>query len=145
MKQFLFRSELTWDNLYGYTFEDNLSPQMEIITGETVLHEETDPHIKIHVEMNTTDRRVTPVLDEIDIEWTDSTDVVQTKILTTASDFSTTNSTFLDMEVVNNSLVLGRGSFSGIVDTEGSFRKGAPGKSVVINQNGSISLDLPTI
>ncbi|UOE58071.1 hypothetical protein [Cytobacillus oceanisediminis] len=147
MKKFLFRTQINWDNRYGYTFKDNLNPGLEIVTGEDVLHNKEEAHVKIHVEMKTTDRTVTPSLQELIVEWTDTTDMPQTYRLTTDEELTSNTTaaatTFLDTEVVNGSVTLGKGSFSAVIDTEGSFKKGSPGVSVKINKTGSISLDLP--
>jgi hypothetical protein len=54
-----------------------------------------------------------------------------------------TQATLADVEVGNNSVTLGKGSFSAVIDTEGSFLRGSQGVSVKVNKTGSISLNQP--
>lgn len=147
LREFLYQTHITWDNRYGYTFSDNTTPGMEIITGEDVLHNEEEAHIKIHVEMKTADRKVTPVLEELIVDWIDQNDAPQTYKLTTDSDFTLNNSmtqtTLADVEVGNNTVTLGKGAFSAVIDTEGSFLRGSQGISVRVNKDGSVSLNQP--
>lgn len=147
MREFLYQTHITWDNRYGYTFSDNSNPGMEVITGEDVLHNEEEPHIKLHVEMKTGDRKVTPVLEELIVEWVDQNDATQSYKLTTDDDFTSnstmTQTTLTDVEVGNNAVTLGKGSFSAVIDTEGAFLRGATGVSVKVNKTGSISLNQP--
>ncbi|MFE4029154.1 hypothetical protein ACFX4N_23655 [Priestia sp. YIM B13551] len=147
MREFLYKTHISWDNRYGYTFKDNTSPGMEIITGETALHNEEEAYVRLHAEMKTTDRKVTPVLEELIVKWIDDTNQPQTYTLTTDNDFtsSTTmaNATLKDVEVGNNKVTLGKGSFSAVIDTEGSFLRGETGISVRVNKAGSISLNQP--
>lgn len=148
MREFLYQTHITWDSRYGYTFSDNTTPGMEIITGEDVLHNEEEAYVKIHVEMKTSDRKVTPVLEELIVDWTDKNDTLNSYKLTTDNDFTLNNTmvqtTLLDVEVGNNAVSLGKGSFSAVIDTEGSFLKGSQGISVKVNKSGSISLNQPT-
>ena len=149
MREFLYRTHITWDNRYGYTFSDNTTPGMEIVTGETVLHTEEHRYVKLHVDMKTTNRTVTPVLEELIVEWIDGNNAQQSFTLTTDEDFTRhdtlATTELLDVEAVDDSLVLGKGSFSAVIDTEGAFLKGSAGQSIKINKTGSISLDLPKI
>ncbi|MFE7817776.1 hypothetical protein ACFU1R_06180 [Priestia megaterium] len=147
MREFLYKTHISWDNRYGYTFSDNTTPGMEVITGEDVLHNEEERYVRLHVGMKTTDRTVTPVLEELIVKWTDTNDQPQTYTLTTDNDFTLNNTmvqtTLSDTEVGNNSVTLGKGSFSAVIDTEGSFLKGTTGISVKVDRSGSISLNLP--
>ncbi|MEK1829019.1 hypothetical protein AAAC51_07670 [Priestia megaterium] len=125
MREFVFKTNITWDNRYGYTFKDNTSPGIEIVTGETVLHNEEEAYVKIDVEMKTADTKVTPVMEELIVKWTDSSDQIQTFILSTDEDFTTNNpmvtSTASDVVADGGKVTLSKGSFSALVDTEGSF------------------------
>lgn len=149
MRSFLYRTHITWDERYGFTYENPTTPGIEVVTGETALHNEEEAHIRLHVEMKTADRRVTPVLEELIVDWTDQADQQHSYRLTTDADFTqqstAVQTTLLDVEASGNRLTLGKGSFSAVVDTVGSFSKGEPKNSVKINDEGSISLDLPNV
>ncbi|MCY9308696.1 hypothetical protein MOF23_06865 [Bacillus inaquosorum] len=149
MRQFVYNTHISWDDRYGYTFKDSTNPGLEIITGEDVLHNEEEPHVQIHVEMKTSDRKVTPVLEELIVDWTDNSDNKHSYTLTTDEDFTQnttmTQTTLADVEVGEGSVTLGKGSFSAVIDTEGSFLRGSSSVSVKVNKTGSVSLDLPTI
>ncbi|PFR27433.1 hypothetical protein COK20_30940, partial [Bacillus cereus] len=54
-----------------------------------------------------------------------------------------TQTTLADVEVGSGSVTLGKGSFSAVIDTEGSFSRGSQGISVRVNREGSLSLNLP--
>lgn len=147
MREFLYRTHISWDERYAYVFSDNKKPGMEIITGETVLHDEEDPYVRLYVDMKTADRTVTPVLEELIVDWTDTNNETHSFILKTDEDFtrydSIVTTQFLDTESVDNTVTLGKGSFSAVIDTEGAFLKGSAGVSVKVNKTGSISLHLP--
>lgn len=149
MRDFLYKTHITWDQRYSYSFSNNLNPGMEIITGETVLHNEEEKFVKLHIDMKTADRTVTPVLEELIVDWKDSSDILRSFVLTTDEDFTLNNTmvqtNLIDVEAVNDTMTLGKGSFSAVIDTEGSFLKGSQGISVRVNKEGSLSLNLPNI
>lgn len=148
MREFLFKTNVTWDSKYGYTFENATTPGMEIVTGEDVLHNPEESQLIISVDMKTTDRKVTPVLQELIVDWVDTADVTKSFVLTTSEDFTQNSleakTTVADTEVDNNEVRIGRGSFSAVIDTEGSFLRGVRGINMKVLKEGAISLDLPT-
>lgn len=149
MKTFLYRTSVNWDGRYVPEYKDQAAPGMKIVTGENILHNDDEEYVKFHIEMKTTDRTVTPELQELIVNWVDSTDTPQTFTLTTDADFTQSNptvsTTLQDVVVKNNAVSLSRGSFSAIIDTEGSFLRGEPGLSIKVNKTGSISLNLPNL
>lgn len=147
MKEFIYKTEIVWDNRYGYTFKDNASPKMEIVTGESILSNKKDRHLKVHADLKTSDNTVTPALQELIVNWTATDETVHDFKMTTDEDFSShtpmVTTEMRHIEIRNNEVAISRGSFAGIIDTHGSFLKGAESPSVLINRNGSLTLDLP--
>jgi len=145
-RTFLYKTYLNWSDRYPIQIENSSNPGIEIVEGDTPLHDTEDPNIRLHVELKTSDRTVTPLLKEITLEWLDTSNKTHSTKLMTSNDF-TQNSTSIktkleDVEVENNAVRLTKGSFGAVIDTEGSFSKGIHSYSVRINKGGSISLDI---
>lgn len=143
---FLYQTHIDWSDRYPFIMEDVLTPGIEVISGETVLHNEDETHVRLHVELKTTDRTVTPRLEGLMVEWQDVADKTHVISLADNDDFLQVNpsitTSLVDVEVKNNGVQLSKGVFSAVVDTESSFLKGSPSLSVQINRNGSISLKI---
>lgn len=145
-RHFLFRTNIDWDPSGKYNWvPDNI----DIITGETALHTATHRYVKLYVDMKTADRKVTPALEKLTVNWIDTNNQKQQFVMDTDDDFShhdtdwTTE--FLDTEVVNGSVTLAKGSFAAVIDTYGAFNKSDEYRNIRINRTGSICLDLPTV
>lgn len=148
MRKFMYKARVEWDSRYGYTFESITTPGMEIVTGEDVLHNEEEAQIRLSVEMKTADRKVTPVLEELIVDWIDTANTPRSLVLTTAEHFTQNTlgvkTTLADTEVVGGTVTLGKGSFSAVIDTEGSFRRGVAGNTIRFHRDGKIGLEIPT-
>lgn len=145
-KNFLYQSQVNWID-HAYVFADMNNPSMEIVTGEDVLHKQTDPYVKLHVEMATSDRTKTPSLQELTIQWEDKTGSMNDLVLSTDADFTQTgaaiNTNFVDtFATTTGEVELGFGDFYAVVDTEGAFMKGTRDMSVIVQKDGSITLDI---
>lgn len=145
-KQFLYETKIDWIK-NTYEFEDPASPGMEIVTGEDVLHKQTDKFVQLHVEMTSSDRKGSPSLQDITVDWVDDANGTHSFTLSTAEDFTQKNAIvstdFKDTFATETGEVeLGFGDFYAVVDTEGAFMQGTRDMSVVIQRNGSITLDI---
>jgi len=145
-KQFLYQSSIDWIS-NAYIFEDQVTPGMEIVTGEDVLHRQADPFVKLFVEMSTSDRKNTPVLSDITVEWEDSANGKNLFTLTTPEDFTQKNAVVstdaVDVYATDQGTVeLGFGEFYAVIDTEGAFMQGTRDMSVKIGKDGSLTLDI---
>lgn len=143
---FNYQTHIDWSDRYPFVMEDIATPGIEVVTGETTLHNETDRYVRLFVDLKTTDRTVTPQLEELMVEWLDISDNPHTTRLTSDDDFLQSNSaittTMKDVEINEGAVRLSKGEFSAVIDSESSFLKGETSLSVKINRNGSISLDI---
>lgn len=136
-------------NQSQYAFDNPNDPSLEIITGNTVLTTPTDGFLKLHADLSTTVSNKTPVVNEIEVKWKDSTDKVQSTIFTTQEDF-TTNTPLIDTDLQNlyatpdGNLELGYGDFFYQIDTEGSWMEGSLiDLGIQILPEGTLTLKLP--
>lgn len=143
---FLYQTHIDWSESYPFVVEDELAPGIEIITGETVLHDEEETHVRLYVGLKTTDRTVTPRLEGLMVEWLDATNKTHVITLDKNDDFLQVNpsisTSLTDVEVKDDGVQLSKGVFSAKVDSENAFLKGSPSLAVKINRNGSISLNI---
>jgi hypothetical protein len=147
IKTFLYHTYITWDDRYGFTFENNDTPGMEIITGETALHKPTDPYVKIKTIFQTENPTVSPSLTSLTVEYLDQSNQTQQYTLNTATLFTQNNgmvtSSFSDSIISGEHIELSKSPFEARLDTVGDFQKGENEVSIVVLQSGGITLDLP--
>ena len=139
----------------GYTFDNESDPSVEMITGNTIMTNHTDPILKAVVEMATTTNPITnirtdtPSLQELSIKWIATDGSTHDYVMTTQDDFTQTNekvyTTMKDMYVTpEGNVELGFGDFYYNIDTQGSFMAGAVlSKTIEITQNGTLQLSIP--
>lgn len=146
-KTFEYETKLDWvQTKYPHVFEDPAVPQMQVVTGETVLHYDTDPFVKVYSEMATSDRTKSPSLQEITVEWEATDNSKHSYVLTSANQFTqaeVVDSLFQDtFATTTGEIELGFGEFYAVVDTPGAFSQGTRDNAIKYNNDGSITLNI---
>jgi hypothetical protein len=149
IKKFIYHTHITWDGRYGFSFENNETPGMEIVTGETVLHKPTDPYLKIQANLETVNPTVSPHLTSLTVEYADQSNQLHQYTLNSANLFTQNNgmvtSSFVDTVMNGDHIELSKTPFEARIDTVGDFQKGESESSVLILPAGGITLDLPNL
>lgn len=149
-QRFDWRHELNLGASTDYVVENN-----GIVFGKSndVLHPETDPIVRLDVEMTTVNPVLSPALEELVIVYEDTNGAEQQYLWTTQADFTTdknatgggslTNVEMRDTFVTTTGEVeLGFGSFYRVLDTNGDFNEGQYDASTIVVKDGSVGLNL---